>query len=205
MTLGEKLKYLRKQKNITQTEFADMLYVTRQAVQKWESDVAYPDVNKLPDISKIFDVSVDSLLDENIDETTLLKQVVKIEPSSLPQKETSKQKSMLDYLLLIPFGLGIAILIGMAYMFGAMLVGVLFSFSIGSFAYGIFSIVNIFFNLSGGTGAILLCISFSLLGIGLTYPIFLLAKLWLNKYKQIVKKLNALVKKLLKKGGSNEN
>jgi len=35
MTFGEKIKFLRKQLNITQTEFADKLYVTRQSVQKF--------------------------------------------------------------------------------------------------------------------------------------------------------------------------
>ena len=81
----------------------------------------------------------------------------------------------------------------------------LFSISVGSLAYGVFSLVNIFFNLANGTGAILLCVSFAFIGVGLSYPCFMLGKLWLSKYLIIVKKLNALVKKLIKKGGKNEN
>ena len=79
MTFGEKLKYLRKQKNLTQTDFADKLFVTRQAVQKWESDVAYPDVSKLPEIAKLLNVTVDALLDEKLDETDLVKILTKPE------------------------------------------------------------------------------------------------------------------------------
>ena len=205
MTFGEKLKYLRKQKNLTQTDFAEKLYVTRQAVQKWESDITYPDVIKLPEIAKLLNVTVDALLDEKLDETDLVKILTKSEEKKDQPQKVAKQNSVLDNLLLIPIGLGVAILIGMAYMLGAMLVAMLFSISVGSFAYGIFSIVNIFFNLQNGIGSVLLCVSFVFVGVGISYPCFMLAKLWLSKYIVIVKKLNALVKRLLKKGGTDEN
>lgn len=205
MTFGEKLKYLRKQKNLTQTDFADKLYVTRQAVQKWESDVAYPDVSKLPEIAKLLNVTVDSLLDEMLDETDLVKLLTKSEEKKEHPQKAVKQNSVLDTLLLIPIGLGVAILIGMAYMLGAMLIAMLFSISVGGFAYGLFSVVNIFFNMQNGAGAILLCVSFAFIGIGLSYPCFMLGKFWLNKYIIIVKKLNSLVKRLVNNGGKNEN
>ncbi len=68
MTLGEKLARARKEKNITQEQLADDLGVSRQSISKWESDVAYPETDKLIRMSELFDCSLDYLLKENITE-----------------------------------------------------------------------------------------------------------------------------------------
>lgn len=70
MTLGEKIILLRKGKNLTQEQFAEILEVSRQSVSKWESDTAYPEMNKLKEIAKFFNVSFDYLLNE--DEATVV-------------------------------------------------------------------------------------------------------------------------------------
>lgn len=67
MKLNEKLQKLRKENNITQEGLADKLKVSRQAVSKWESGVAYPDTEKLIQISKIFNISLDDLVNDNSD------------------------------------------------------------------------------------------------------------------------------------------
>lgn len=64
MTLGQKLKILLKEKNMTQEEFAEQLDVSRQAVGKWVNDKGVPEVNKLIQISNMFGVSLDYLLKE---------------------------------------------------------------------------------------------------------------------------------------------
>lgn len=68
MTLGEKLAKLRKGKNITQEQLADYLGVSRQSISKWESDIAYPETEKLVRISELFECSLDYLLKESITE-----------------------------------------------------------------------------------------------------------------------------------------
>lgn len=68
MTFGEKLSKMRKEYNYTQEQLADMLGVSRQSVSKWESDIAYPETDKLIEIGKLFDCSMDYLLKENITE-----------------------------------------------------------------------------------------------------------------------------------------
>ena len=68
MTLGEKLAKARKEKNITQEQLADYLGVSRQSVSKWESDIAYPETDKLIRLSELFDCSLDYLLKEDITE-----------------------------------------------------------------------------------------------------------------------------------------
>lgn len=60
--ISEQIAFLRKQKGLTQEELAGELGVTNQAVSKWESAQCCPDIQLLPDIAKIFDVSVDELL-----------------------------------------------------------------------------------------------------------------------------------------------
>lgn len=67
MTLGDKLSKLRKENNYTQEQLADVLGVSRQAISKWESDVTYPETDKLIRICKLFHCSTDYLLmeDEN--------------------------------------------------------------------------------------------------------------------------------------------
>ena len=68
MNFAEKLKLLRKERNITQEELAELLSVSRQAVSKWESGTGYPETEKLLIISKGLNVSLDYLL---LDETVL--------------------------------------------------------------------------------------------------------------------------------------
>ena len=65
MTFKEKIVKLRKQKGLTQDDFASAVGVSRQAVYKWESGHSYPEAQKLLEIKKLFDISIDDLLDEN--------------------------------------------------------------------------------------------------------------------------------------------
>ena len=65
MTLGQKLKILLKEKNMTQEELAEQLDVSRQAVGEWVNDKGIPEVSKLIQISNMFGVSLDYLLKED--------------------------------------------------------------------------------------------------------------------------------------------
>jgi transcriptional regulator with XRE-family HTH domain len=62
MEFNEKLQELRKNKGLTQEELAEILYVSRTAISKWESGRGYPNIESLKEISKFFDVSIDDLL-----------------------------------------------------------------------------------------------------------------------------------------------
>lgn len=68
MTLGEKISKQRKELNYTQEQLADILGVSRQSVSKWESDIAYPETDKLIELGKLFDCSMDYLLKEEVTE-----------------------------------------------------------------------------------------------------------------------------------------
>lgn len=64
MSFGENLKIIRKQRNVTQEQLAEMLDVSRQAISKWESDNGYPETEKLILLSKKLGVSIDYLLND---------------------------------------------------------------------------------------------------------------------------------------------
>ncbi|MBE6900205.1 MAG: helix-turn-helix transcriptional regulator [Ruminococcaceae bacterium] len=62
MEIGEKIQELRRKKGLTQEELAEILYVSRTAVSKWESGRGIPGIESLKAISKYFSVSIDELL-----------------------------------------------------------------------------------------------------------------------------------------------
>ena len=66
MSFAENLKQLRKEKQLSQEELAEILDVSRQAVSKWEQGIGYPEVEKLLLLSGKLHVSLDSLLETEI-------------------------------------------------------------------------------------------------------------------------------------------
>ncbi len=71
-TIGQIITQLRKQKGLSQEELANELYVTRQAISKWESDGGVPDIDNLKNIATYFNVSVDYLIgkEQNAEDST---------------------------------------------------------------------------------------------------------------------------------------
>lgn len=79
MNIAEKICFLRNQMEMSQTELAELLQVSRQTVSKWETGVTFPEIVKLIAISDLFHVSIDYLVRDN---------------------ETTKQHTSLDRLVL---------------------------------------------------------------------------------------------------------
>lgn len=65
MTTGEKITEERKKLQLTQQQFAERLGVTRQAVSRWESDLAFPETDTLIKMSELFGCSIDYLIKYN--------------------------------------------------------------------------------------------------------------------------------------------
>lgn len=65
MNLGEKLLKLRKEKGMSQENLAEQIGTTRQAVSKWENNQGFPEVEKILQLSNVFEVSVDYLLKDD--------------------------------------------------------------------------------------------------------------------------------------------
>lgn len=67
ITIGEKIKELRLQKNCTQEELASVLGITGQAVSRWESGSSYPDLEMIPSLANYFQISIDQLFGYDTD------------------------------------------------------------------------------------------------------------------------------------------
>lgn len=67
LNIGETIKKLRKEREITQEEFAEVLGVSCQSVSRWENENCYPDIELIPTIADFFGISTDRLL--SVDET----------------------------------------------------------------------------------------------------------------------------------------
>ena len=75
-TFGTMIAALRKEQGMTQLELAEKMGVTDKAVSKWERDLSFPDVNSIPKLAEIFNVTVDEMMHvkadtkENTEENT---------------------------------------------------------------------------------------------------------------------------------------
>ena len=61
-TFSEIFKALRKDKQLTQEQIAEIFGVSPQAISRWENATSYPDIALLPDIAAYFETTVDDLL-----------------------------------------------------------------------------------------------------------------------------------------------
>ena len=109
MTLGEKIAIQRKELNYTQEQLADILGVSRQSISKWESDIAYPETEKLIELGKIFECSMDYLLKDEVAEKTgdsvsesyFTEKVTEISKKVLTDKNKGKAKKILKIIGII--------------------------------------------------------------------------------------------------------
>ena len=87
MDFNEKLKQLRQNKQWTQEELAERLFISRTAVSKWESGRGFPSIDSLKAISQVFDISIDELLSNS-------------ELLSIAENEQQQQRKNFQHLLL---------------------------------------------------------------------------------------------------------
>lgn len=66
MNLSDNLKKIRKDNNLSQEQLAEKLGVSRQSVSKWESNQAYPEMDKVLQICQMFNLNIDELLNQNL-------------------------------------------------------------------------------------------------------------------------------------------
>lgn len=97
MKFAEKLITLRKRRELTQEQLADMLNVSRQSVSKWENGQVIPDVEKIVELSKTFDVTTDYLLKPSeIDECSVKTEILEQQQMlAREQKRTQISKNIM--------------------------------------------------------------------------------------------------------------
>lgn len=94
MELGTQIKKYRTEAGLSQEEFADKVYVSRQTVSNWETGKNYPDINSLVLMSETFGISVDTLLKGDAE---VIKEIINKED----QKDFDKLGKLYGVLLLL--------------------------------------------------------------------------------------------------------
>ena len=92
MKFGDNLKKIRILKKLSQEDLAEKVNVSRQSVSKWETGDAYPTMNNLLELCKIFHCKINDLVNDSIVDHDLLGDEVKTKVVSLKKEEQKKMK-----------------------------------------------------------------------------------------------------------------
>lgn len=110
MSFRKNLEYLRKGRKVSQEDLADKLGISRQSVSKWESGAAYPETDKMLALCKLFDCTLDELMNQDMQEEKLeesrkytfndfLKSVTGIVDRSIKMITSMNAKSLFKFVL----------------------------------------------------------------------------------------------------------
>ena len=121
MEIGKQIKTHRAKFGLSQEEFADKIFVTRQTVSNWENDKSYPDINSLVLMAEVFGVSLDSLVKGDIEE---MNEKIKTEDIEYLNKANRRLTLAFvwDFFMLVPllklFGIWGAVIFGTVFILG---------------------------------------------------------------------------------------
>ena len=94
MELGNKIKYYRGEKEFSQEELAERVYVSRQTISNWENNKSYPDINSIVLLSEVFEISIDNLIKGDVEQ-------MKKEINSEEVKKLNFYATMMAILMLV--------------------------------------------------------------------------------------------------------
>lgn len=92
MKFGENLYNLRKKQKISQEKLAEKIGVSRQSVSKWENGTAYPEMNRIFELCKIFHCKLNDLVNDNILDFDSLDKEVKMSVVKFNKEKQNKLK-----------------------------------------------------------------------------------------------------------------
>lgn len=121
MEIGKQIKKYRTALGLSQDEFADKIFVTRQSVSNWENDKNYPDINSLVLMAEVFGISLDSLVKGDIE---IMNEKIKKEDIEYLNKANRRLTLAFvwDFFMLVPmlklFGIWGAVIFGIVFILG---------------------------------------------------------------------------------------
>ena len=115
LKFNEKLIKLRKASGLSQEELGDKLNVSRQTISKWELGETTPEMDKLEELSNLFEISIDELVKDNAIPNTIIKEIDQRKVESL-YKDSQDVKSVIRIYLVI--GTGILIFFALIVIYG---------------------------------------------------------------------------------------
>ena len=94
MKFGENLKSLRKNNNLSQEQLAEKVRVSRQSVSKWETGEAYPEMNNILELCKIFKCNINDLVNDSIIDLDSLDEEIKMSVVKFKKEKQNKVKTL---------------------------------------------------------------------------------------------------------------
>ena len=94
MKLGEQIKRLRAEQNLSQEELAEKVFVSRQSISNWENDKTYPDIKSLLLLGEVFSVSLDTLIKGDVE-------TMKMEINAQEEREIRRNSVIFGVLLVL--------------------------------------------------------------------------------------------------------
>lgn len=115
MKFNEKLIKLRKAAGLSQEELGNKLNVARQTVSKWELGETTPEMDKLEELSDLFEISIDELVKNRSIPNSIIKEINRKKVDSL-YRDSQNVKSIIRIYLVI--GTGILIFFALIVIYG---------------------------------------------------------------------------------------
>ena len=94
MKFGDNLRKLRKSKKLSQEDLAEKMQVSRQSVSKWETSDAYPEMNNILQLCKIFHCHINDLVNDSIIDIDSLDEEIKMNVVKFKKEQQSKMKGL---------------------------------------------------------------------------------------------------------------
>lgn len=122
MKFGSNLKELRKLKKLSQEDLAEHVGVSRQSISKWETGDAYPEMNNILMLCKIFNCKINDLLSNNLEDFESFDEEVKMNVVKFEKEKQNKMKTLTKILSLIGKIGGIVVKVAIPFVILAMIV-----------------------------------------------------------------------------------
>ena len=121
MKFADNLKNLRKRRNISQEQLAEKVGVSRQSVSKWETSEAYPEMNNILELCKIFKCNISDLVNDKMIDIDSLDEEVKMSVVKLKKEKQSQMKGISKVLSLIGKITAIVLRVAFGFLVAAMI------------------------------------------------------------------------------------
>ena len=121
MKFGDNLKLIRKNKKMSQEELAEKVNVSRQSVSKWETGEAYPEMNNILELCKIFDCKINDLVHEDMSDISSLDEEIVMKVAKLNEKKQKQVKALSHTISLIGLIGSIVLKVAIAFVVASMI------------------------------------------------------------------------------------
>ena len=116
MKFGENLKIIRKGKNMSQEQLAEKVNVSRQSVSKWETGEAYPEMNNILELCKIFNCKINDLVHPEMSDISSLDEEIVMNVVKFNEKKQKEVKTLSKIINLIGKIGKIVLIVGISFI-----------------------------------------------------------------------------------------